>query len=164
MLRMPRRILSCLRVTILVLYFGLSAAVLEPRVARGEDEPPVSARHPFAPRGASHSGAGASHSGSGSWWLGTAGVALALAVAGGLSVASRRLVSTAPAGGVALRVVARTSLSPRHAVYLVRAGERVLVVGTGPQGAPALLGELGAEDLGGEPIAPHPGSDAGGAA
>jgi flagellar biogenesis protein FliO len=46
-----------------------------------------------------------------------------------------------PTGGV-LRVIGRTSLSPRHTVYLLAAGDRVLVVGTGPQGAPALLGEL----------------------
>jgi hypothetical protein len=41
-----------------------------------------------------------------------------------------------------LRVVGRTSLSPRHTVHLLSVGARVLIVGTGPQGAPSLLGEL----------------------
>jgi hypothetical protein len=39
-------------------------------------------------------------------------------------------------------VVGRVSLSPRHSIFLVRAGERVLLIGTGNQGAPSLLGEL----------------------
>ena len=41
-----------------------------------------------------------------------------------------------------LRVVGRTSLSPKHSVYLLRVGDRVLIVGTGPQGPPSLLGEV----------------------
>src|SRR5271157_267599 len=41
-----------------------------------------------------------------------------------------------------LRVVGRVSLSSRHSIFLVRAGERVLLIGTGSQGAPSLLGEL----------------------
>ena len=44
--------------------------------------------------------------------------------------------------GTTLRVVGRTSLSPRHTVHLLSIGQRVLIVGTGPQGAPSLLGEL----------------------
>lgn len=44
-----------------------------------------------------------------------------------------------------LRVVGRVSLSPRHSIYMVRAGERVWLIGTGSQGAPTLLGELTAE-------------------
>ncbi len=39
-------------------------------------------------------------------------------------------------------MVGRTSLSPKHTVYLLKAGERVLIVGTGAQGPPSLLGEL----------------------
>ncbi len=79
--------------------------------------------------------------------MGTAGIALALAVVGGLSVASKRFLPIASTGSTSLRVVSRTSLSPRHAVYLVQAGDRVLVVGTGPQGPPALLGELDDDEL-----------------
>jgi flagellar biogenesis protein FliO len=77
------------------------------------------------------------------WWLGTTGIVLALAVCGAVSVAARRgwRWPQAQAGGM-FRVIARTSLSPRHTVYLLRVGDRVLVVGTGPQSAPSLLGEL----------------------
>ncbi len=71
------------------------------------------------------------------------GVALALAFIGWGSVAARRYVPQgASAPLAALRVVGRTSLSPRHSVYLLDVGGRVLIVGTGPQGAPSLLGEL----------------------
>jgi flagellar biogenesis protein FliO len=45
-------------------------------------------------------------------------------------------------GAGALQIVSRVSLSPKHSVYLLRAGTRVLLVGTGPQGAPALISEL----------------------
>ncbi len=69
-----------------------------------------------------------------------ASVAVVLAAAGGLAVAARRFN---PRPGVgALHVVSRVSLSPKHTVYLLRAGGRVLLVGTGPQGAPALISEL----------------------
>jgi hypothetical protein len=34
------------------------------------------------------------------------------------------------------------SLSPKHSVYLLRVGRRVLLVGAGPQGPPALISEL----------------------
>lgn len=44
--------------------------------------------------------------------------------------------------GGSLAVVDRVSISPKHAVFLVRAGDRTLIIGTGPQGPPALLGEL----------------------
>ena len=39
-------------------------------------------------------------------------------------------------------MVGRTSLSPKQTVYLLRVGDRVLIVGAGPQGPPSLLGEL----------------------
>jgi hypothetical protein len=45
-----------------------------------------------------------------------------------------------------IRVVGRVSLSPRHSIFMVKVGQRVLVVGTGSQGAPSLLGELFDED------------------
>jgi hypothetical protein len=97
--------------------------------------------------------AGARPEGQGGWWLGTAGVALALAACGWVSVAARRarpLSGSRPGVGPStLRVLGRTNLSPRHTVYLLEAGDRVLIVGTGPQGAPSLLGELtDAESLG----------------
>lgn len=78
--------------------------------------------------------------GSGGWWLGSAGITLVLAVCGVICVAARRYWPQESAGS--LRVVGRLSLSSRHSIFLVRAGERVLLIGTGSQGAPSLLGEL----------------------
>jgi hypothetical protein len=78
--------------------------------------------------------------GSGAWWLGSAGITLILAVCGAICVAARRHWTQEPLDS--LRVVGRVSLSSRHSVFLVRAGERVLLIGTGSQGAPSLLGEL----------------------
>ena len=72
---------------------------------------------------------------------------MALALIGWGSVASRRYRVKGVGVGVGsasvpLRVVGRASLSPKHAIYLVEVGDRVLILGAGPQGAPALLGEL----------------------
>jgi hypothetical protein len=63
-----------------------------------------------------------------------------LAVLGVGVLAAGRLRS--PGGSGTLRVVGRAHLTGRHAVYLLRAGDRTLVLGVGPQGPPALLGEL----------------------
>jgi len=79
-------------------------------------------------------------SGSSGWWLGSAGITLVLAICGAICVAARRYLPRDSAGSV--RVVGRVSLSSRHSIFLVRAGERVLLIGTGSQGAPSLLGEL----------------------
>ena len=106
---------------------------------------PNPARRPFPTRDASGLRRGPARpegQGGGSWWIGSAGVALALAVGGWASLASRRYSPKTGAGATGLRVVGRTSLSPRHTVYLLQAGDRVLIVGTGPQGAPSLLGEM----------------------
>jgi flagellar protein FliO/FliZ len=104
---------------------------------------PSSGLHAFpAPRGPSSRSAGEDRAGSGSggWWLGTAGIALALAAFGWAGLASRRLLPRPDSGP--LQVVGRAALSPRHTVYLLRAGGRVLIVGAGSQGPPSLLGEL----------------------
>ncbi|WP_435008896.1 FliO/MopB family protein [Tundrisphaera lichenicola] len=79
-------------------------------------------------------------SGTGGWWLGTAGIAGALAVFGGASLASKRFLPSRDSGPI--RVVGRAALSPRHSVHLLRVGDRVLILGTGPQGAPTTLGEV----------------------
>jgi len=85
--------------------------------------------------------------GDGRWWLGTAGVALALAACGWVSIAARRFGPKPGSGpSSAIRVVGRTSLSPKHSVYLLDVGGRVLIVGTGAQGPPSLLGELNDAD------------------
>ena len=67
--------------------------------------------------------------GSSGWWLGSAGITLVLAVCGAICVAARKFWPQESAGSV--RVVGRVSLSARHSIFLVRAGERVLLIGTG---------------------------------
>jgi flagellar biogenesis protein FliO len=75
-----------------------------------------------------------------SWSLGVLALTLALAVCGAIATVVRRLLpSNAPAGAT---VISRMCLSPKHTIYLVQIGQRILVVGTGPQAAPALLSEL----------------------
>ena len=116
-----------------------------PRVASAAPalEPRTAPARPFPPRGSIVRRGDERPEGTGGWWLGTTGIALAVAVCGGISVATRRgwRWPQVPAAGT-LRVVGRTSLSPRHTVHLLSIGQRVLIVGTGPQGAPSLLGEL----------------------
>jgi flagellar biogenesis protein FliO len=129
--------------------------------ARADRSPPEAAiagpgslgRQPFPARGHASRRPGDSSGATGGWWIGTAGIALALAACGAVSVASKRLLPQS--GTNALRVVGRTSLSPKHTVYLLQAGDRVLIVGAGPQGAPSLLGELTGS---GEPQRPGAGS------
>jgi flagellar protein FliO/FliZ len=83
---------------------------------------------------------GANSESSGGWWLGSAGIAAALAVFGGVSLASKRFVPSKDSGP--FQVVGRSALSPKHSVYLLRVGDRVLILGTGPQGPPSTLGEV----------------------
>jgi hypothetical protein len=150
---------------------GLVAAMLAPRAALAEPEDGHAA--PPAGSGASDARAGPPDrartprlmgfpwsrndpggprpSGSGGWWSGTAWLALVLAVCGGIAAAARRLGPRATAGVV--QVVGRVSLSPKHSVYLLRVGRRVLVVGAGPQGPPALITEL--DDVAQDPPAHH---------
>ena len=83
---------------------------------------------------------GARPGGSDSWSLAMVGITLALAVCGGTIAVGRRFL---PQGaGVGMQVVGRVSLSPKHTVYLLRVGRRVLLVGAGPQGSPSLISEL----------------------
>jgi flagellar biogenesis protein FliO len=67
-----------------------------------------------------------------------------LGAAGVLCIAARRQAEAATGGR--LRVLGRVGLPPKHAVFLVKAGGRTLLIGTGPQGAPSLLGELDEDD------------------
>jgi len=78
--------------------------------------------------------------GSQGWWLGTAAALVVLAGAGALCLAARG--KAAGAAAARLQVLGRVHLPPRHALFLVKAGRRTLLIGTGPQGAPSLLGEL----------------------
>jgi hypothetical protein len=81
----------------------------------------------------------------GGWWLGSAGLALALAAIGAICTLARK--RWPGDSSRLLRVVGKVSLSPRHSIYLVQAGQRVLLIGTGAGGTPALLGELSAADV-----------------
>jgi hypothetical protein len=74
------------------------------------------------------------------WYWAMGGISLLMAVCGGLVASARRFLPQ-PAG-LGVQVVSRVSLSPKHAVYVLRAGRRVLLVGSGPQGPPALISEL----------------------
>ncbi len=78
------------------------------------------------------------------WWFVPVGITAALAVFGGISLASKRfgLNLGLPGDSGPLRVVGQARLSPKQSVYLVRVGDRVLILGTGPQGAPTPLGEV----------------------
>jgi hypothetical protein len=164
---MPRATFRRPAVVGAVLVLGLLALGALSRVARADRSPPAAAirgpaaeakdaegeeRLPLPRRGESARRSAAGAQGSGSWWLGTAGIALALAVFGAISLATRRYLPQQGSGP--LRVVGRTNLSPKHTVYLLQAGERVLIVGAGPQGAPSLLGEL-TDSTEAEPR-PHP--------
>ena len=131
-------------VSALVLGVALTFGVALGPSARAQ--PSTSSRRPVARLvGASPSPrpAGAS---SGGWWMGMAGTGLALAACGWASLAARRFLPNRPDRASSLRVVGRTSLSPKHTVYLLDVGGRVLIVGTGPQGAPSLLGEMLGEE------------------
>jgi hypothetical protein len=88
------------------------------------------------------------------WGPGWAGLAVVLGVGGGVAVAIRRFVPPASTGAV--HVVGRVSLSPKHSVYLIRVGRRVLLVGTGPQGPPSLISELD-DPIGSAPNQPQDG-------
>jgi flagellar biogenesis protein FliO len=78
--------------------------------------------------------------GSDTWSLAMIGITLALAVCGGIIAAGRRFLPQGAGGGV--KVIGRVSLSPKHSVYLLEVGRRRILVGAGPQGAPALISEL----------------------
>jgi flagellar biogenesis protein FliO len=93
------------------------------------------------------------------FWLSTAGVAVVLAAFGAVSLGAKKLRPGADSGP--LKVVGRASLSSRHTVYLLRAGDRVLIVGAGNQGPPTLLGELSGADVAATSARPHvvPGRD-----
>ncbi len=99
------------------------------------------------PTSREHAGAPGSGSGSSaSWWLIPLGLVLAGGAWGWIRLSSRGGTTGRKTAAVALEVVGRVSLGPRQTVCLVRVGDQVLIVGTGPQGPPSLMGELtGAE-------------------
>ena len=130
------------RLACLVVLWGLGIGL--PVSSTLADEPVANdktnqARVPVTSRRVAREGSTSLES-SGGWWLGSVGVAAALMVFGGVSLASKRLGTVRDQG--AIQVVGRTSLGPKHSLTLVRIGERLLIVGLGPQGAPSSLGEI----------------------
>jgi flagellar protein FliO/FliZ len=123
----------------------LALAAGPPSWAGGEGPaaPPTAALGPARPRALARPGprtvAASGVAGSLGWPA--VAITLALALLGLAGRAARRVRGLGP-DEPALRVVGRTALSPRHVLYLVRAGDRTLIVGTGSGGPPTLLGEL----------------------
>ena len=119
---------------------GLSARAGQPLPTAAIDGPKVAGSRPFPRRGAAGRPAEGLAEKSGGWWFGTAGIALALALFGGISLASKRFLPTGDSGPI--RVIGRSALSTKHSACLLRVGDRVLIVGIGPQGPPSTLGEI----------------------
>ncbi len=158
---LPRRRLGnrCLVLTI----YGIGAAAI--LAGSAQAEPDATAASPPERAGVSRLSRYASPRsesrvarsvGSESWWPGMAGIALILAICGGITVVARRFAPRPVAGAV--QVVGRVGLSPKHAVYLLRVGKKVLLVGAGPQGPPSLISEL--DDVPDIPPNPHQEDDA----
>jgi flagellar biogenesis protein FliO len=135
---------------------GLALAAAAPAPARAEDPPALSvgapSAHPIGRRAPSGEPGGAGPSGG--WWLGTLGVVAALGAFAALSLAGRR--GRLAGDSAALKVVGRVALGPRQSAVLLRAGDRVLILGVGPQGAPSLLGELPADSAAATEAGPGP--------
>lgn len=75
------------------------------------------------------------------WWLAPLAMSMAVLALGGLSWAARRWRLVPEPSEGRLSIVARTTLSSRHAVYMIKSGDRLLVLGTGPAGPPSLLAD-----------------------
>ena len=118
------------------------AASVAITVASRADDSAKPGRHPIARPGASARTPDGSTSGGST--LVAVGVAAALAAFGAVAFFRKR--AKANPGSANLRVVGRASLSPRHAVYLLRVGDRTLILGTGGPGPPSLLGEIEAAE------------------
>lgn len=86
----------------------------------------------------------------GPWWLGSAGVVAIFAGLGYAVWSARRGTFRLGSRPKGLDVLGRTALTPKHHVHLLRAGDRILIIGTGPGGSPAFLGEW----TGPDPTAP----------
>ena len=121
-------------VTILT-FAGLPSARSQER--NGVENPGTATLHARPGRGPKPaSGAGALGFG----WLGPAAITLVLAACGAASLLLKRTAARVDAAR--MRVVGRASITPRHSLALVQIGDRVLIVGHGPDGPPALLGEI----------------------
>jgi len=123
----------------------LAAALVAPAAASAQDspEPATDARPIRDTEAARRSRSSSSTPGTPGWWMGTAFMVAVLGAAGVVCIAAKRQTTGGPS--IKLQVVGRVALPPKHAVFAVRAGGRTLLIGTGPQGAPTLLGELDEE-------------------
>lgn len=117
--------------------------------ARGDEtsppEPPTVAlpnHYPISRSSTTASPGSTASSSSSGFWLSTGGVVVALAAFGFVSLGARKLRPGPENGSIDVKIIGRASLSPRQSVVLLRAGNRVLIVGAGGQGPPSLLGEL----------------------
>jgi flagellar protein FliO/FliZ len=117
-----------------------SASFAEGRPPSASIPGPDAADRVLAPTRTRPASGRASSDPGGGWWLVPTGITAALAVFGGVSLASKRLLPSRDSA--LLQVVGRSSLSNKHSVYLLRVGDRVLILGTGPQGPPSTLGEV----------------------
>ena len=90
------------------------------------------------------------HSG-GSLWLASLAVGVILAAVGVYTWILKQNPGSRTQT-TSLQVIARQPLGPRHSIYTVRIGSRILLVGTGTQGPPSLLTEL--DDWLDEPLVP----------
>jgi hypothetical protein len=139
------------------------AVLLTASGARADDPPPTAiaaparGRHLVPPSRGSTPRSALSGNSLG-WWLGPVGIVVVLAAFGGLSMVLRKFPPRPQTAGREVQVVGRTALSPRHTIHMVRAGDRLLLIGTGPQGPPALLGEFDEAD-----VSPPPGLTGGSA-
>jgi Flagellar biosynthesis protein, FliO len=73
------------------------------------------------------------------WW-GIAALGIAIAICAVVFLAARQFMPQGANG--TLRVLGRVSLSAKHDLYLLQCGQRLILVGTGPQGAPSFISEL----------------------
>lgn len=127
------------RAKILILWF-FALALTAPAASPAQDATAGPGRIPRDSVATRRAKASAAAPVSQAWWLGTSLMILALGGAAVVCVAARKQCTGGPT--VKLQVVGRVHLPPRHAVFAVKVGGRTLLIGTGPQGGPTLLGEL----------------------
>ncbi len=133
------------RAKVIVLLLSLLLATAPPASAQDVAPEPGPARPHIETAAGRKSRPTSLAAGSQGWWLGTAFMLVILGGAGVVCIAAKRQAVGGPS--VKLQVVGRVALPPKHAVFAVKAGDRTLLVGVGPQGAPALLGELDDEGI-----------------
>ena len=116
-------------------------------LVRAGDPHPLSIQPPTSrfPTSRSDAESRAPVSSTSSWWLLPLGLVLAAGAWGGISLSTRKNLP-ARKSPASLELLGRVSVGPRQSVCLVRVADQVLILGTGPQGPPTLLGELAEPD------------------